>query len=104
MPIDEGRATVMFYIFIIAMLNLGLGFAAAMQLGRRYNCLAVMSPSFDSTAATARADGHVEDTADNPLDGNSEHGVAADSSEQPRETVPHELESDLDKLFENLDI
>jgi hypothetical protein len=41
----------MFYIFLIAVLNLGLGFAAAMRLGRQYDGLSVVSTSLNSIAA-----------------------------------------------------
>ena len=134
----------MFYIFLIAMLNLGLGFAAAMQLGRRYNALAVVSPSVDSVATAKPPDGDAEnDSTESPIDlgmdadahapeeGDDSHenepaedtleATAADSpdidsddvdsddvdsedsTEQPRDTDPDEFETDLDKLFEDVD-
>ncbi len=39
----------MFYIFLIAVINLGLGFAAAVYLGRRYHRLAAAGGSTKST-------------------------------------------------------
>ncbi len=134
----------MFYIFLIAMLNLALGFAAAMQLGRRYNDLAVVSPSIDPVAAAAAPDGNAEDdstessedigmdadahaieedddlmenepgedplkatAADSPdvdtEDVDSEDEDTEDSAEQPRDTDLDEFETDLDKLFEDVD-
>ncbi len=134
----------MFYIFLIAILNLGLGFAAAMQLGRRYNDLAVVSPPLDSVAAAEQTDG---DAVDDSTESSKDLGMEADahapeedddslenepaedtldataadspdvdsdvvdiddedtedSTEQPRDSEPDEFETDLDKLFEDVD-
>ncbi len=123
----------MFYIFLIAVLNLGLGFAAAMQLGRRYNCLASGPASLDSSAITEPTDEDVEvDSSTSSMELGTDEDVdtindesveeiqdaAADDSLDADTVVKHdegaekqgqkpgadEFESDLDKLFEDIDI
>lgn len=120
----------MIYIFLIAILNLGLGFAAAMKLGRCFNCLATVSPSLDSPQPTAPAEGNTEDdskdsssnlgtddevdtshqdsdTIDEDSDTLSEKPVKGPSEKAVKETNPaassKDFESDLDMLFENLE-
>ncbi|MEA1950216.1 MAG: hypothetical protein U9N87_02445 [Planctomycetota bacterium] len=121
----------MFYIFLIAILNLGLGFAAAMHLGRRYNSLALASPSLNSAPGEGplgddRDDDTIESSmdlgidedddtldeeaaADDSLgeksaDGDNEEGNGNNPTKQPQNTEPNEFDADLDKLFENIDV
>ena len=113
------------YIFIIAVLNLGLGFIAAVHLGRCYNRLAVSSPYSEAVSAqqqavdepvnaTSEDDATLKDSDEEPNDAAAEESVDADSkglSEKPPNesadgpTIDDSDDSavDLDALFKEIE-
>lgn len=80
----------MFYIFLIAVINLALGFAAAMHLGRRYNSLAVATTSSDSTTVEEPI---ANDSEDDLTDSSMDLGMDEDD-ELPGDTFATEDEDD----------
>ena len=70
----------MLYILIIAVLNLGLGFVAAVHLGRGYNRPAVSSPR--SEALDAPASESLDEVEGDPID-----AALDDSDEEPNEAA-----------------
>ena len=109
----------MLYILIIAVLNLGLGFVAAVHLGRGYNRLAVSSPRSEALDAPAsesldEAESDPIDAALNDSDAKPNEAATAGSadadSKGSSEKTPHEpgdepkvdeFTADLDSLFED---
>ena len=100
-----------FYIFLIAVLNLGLGFAAAMHLRRCYNRLAVSSHGRDNAL---NGDGSGADSLDDldedPVETASNKSPNANSGDPsgpdvvepgtPPTDDKDEFAADLDALFD----
>ena len=114
----------MFYVFLIAVLNLGLGFAAAVQLGRRYNGMATVLAPLGSVASIGHSDDDADakdDSAESTMDPGMKDSPempgtdildgsdaidedSEDSTILPSNNESDEFESDLDKLFEDIDV